>query len=44
MNLPTILNGNISYFGQNERYASSGDFLYFFFARKSILSVILPFL
>ena len=30
--------------GQNERYASSGDFVYIFFARASVVSVILPFL
>ena len=44
MNLLTILNGNISYFGQNERYASSGDFVYIFCARASIVSVISQFL
>ena len=44
MNLLTIRNGNFSYFGQNERYASSGDFVFIFFARASIVSVILPFL
>ena len=44
MNLLTIRNGNISYFGQNDRYASSCDFVYIFFARASIVSVILPFL
>ena len=43
MNLLTIRNGNISYFGQIERYASSGDFVYIFFARASIVSVILSF-
>ena len=44
MNLLTIQNGNTSYFVQNERYASSGDFMYIFFSRASIVSVILPFL
>ena len=36
--------GNISYSVQNERYAFSGDFVYIFLARASIVSVILPFL
>ena len=44
MNLLTIRNGNITYFVQNERYAFSGDFVYIFLARVSIISVILPFL
>ena len=44
MNLLTILNGNILYVVQNERYASSDDFVLIFFARESIVSVILPFL
>ena len=44
MNLLTIRNCNTSYFVQNERYASSGDFVYIFFSRASIVSVISPFL
>ena len=44
MNLLTIRNGNISNFGQNERYVNSGAFVYIFFAKESIVSVILPFL
>ena len=44
MNLLTIRNGNSSYFVQNERFASSGDFVYIFFSRASIVSVILLFL
>ena len=41
MNLLTIRNGNTLYFVQNERYAPSGDFVYIFFPRAS---VILPYL
>ena len=44
MNLLTIRNGNISYVVQNERYSSSGDFVLFFFARESIVSVNPPLL
>ena len=44
MNLLTIRNGNIPYIVQNERYASSGDFVIIFFARASIISDISPFL
>ena len=44
MNLLTIRNGNIPYVVQNERYSSSGDFVLFFFARESIVSVNSPFL
>ena len=32
------------YYVQNERYATSGDFVYIFFSRAYIISVILPFL
>ena len=39
MNLLTILNGNIPYVVQNERYASSGDFVLIFFARQCIVPV-----
>ena len=44
MNFLTIRNCNIPFFVQNERYASSGGFVLIFFARESIVSVILPFL
>ena len=44
MVLLTIRNCNIPYIVQNERYASSGDFVLIFFARESLVSVILPFL
>ena len=44
MNLLTIRNGNIPYLVQNEKYASSGDFVLIFFAREYIVSVNLPFL
>ena len=44
MNLLTIRNGNTPYVVQNERYASSGDFVVIFFATESIVSVISPFL
>ena len=44
MDLLTIRDGNTSYFVQNERYAFSGDFVYIFFSRASIVSVMLPFL
>ena len=44
MILLTIRSGNIPYVVQNERYASSGDFVLIFFARESFVSVILPFL
>ena len=43
MNLLTIWNGNMPYV-QNERYASSGDFVVIFFVRESIVSIISPFL
>ena len=39
----TRRNGNMSYVVQNERYASSGDFVVMFFARESIVSIISPF-
>ena len=44
MNLLTIRNDNIPYVVQNEMYASSGDCVYIFFARESIVSVISLFL
>ena len=44
MNLLTIRNGNTPYVVQNERYASSGDFVVLFFATESVVSVISPFL
>ena len=44
MNLLTIRSDNIPYVVQNERYSSSGDFVFIFFARESIVSVDLPFL
>ena len=44
MNLLTIQNGNIPYVFHNERYPCSDDFVYIFFARESIVSVISPFL
>ena len=44
MNLLTIRNGNIPYVVQNERYSFSGDFVLFFFAKESIVSINSPFL
>ena len=44
MNLLTICNRNIPYVFQDERYACSGDFVYIFCARESIVSVISLFL
>ena len=44
MDLLTIRNGNIPYVVQNERYSSSIDFLFIYFATESTFFVISPFL